>query len=321
MTLTISKVAKVLAGQAFWISFGAIIATIPWTIAYSTWSHAIPAVLMAAVSAAIWGSAWFWAPFPNWRWRFVWFLASIPLALIVILYIVTIAGRWTQLSSMEKFNVERTAFLADPEGFPLLQKLAREQYGIEVVLANAYESWVSVIDTPSTASMLLGPGYCRLTMHRNSVLGGFNNYRTGQVDSSFLVQGVMMHEFAHCLDISRDMPAFDQKAIGTRSLAPEDAREVKNLEDHLKASQYLSTKLWREAVADIFVVGYWKLTAPEVADDLVDALRRKRTDEEGTLHATKCWIEHADLAPAPLSIAVLFEWADRLRTSGVSCLT
>ncbi|WP_177194556.1 hypothetical protein [Nitrosospira briensis] len=44
---------------------------------------------------------------------------------------------------------------------------------------------------------------------------------------------------------------------------------MKDLEDYLEAERHCTTGLWREAVADMFAVGYWKLTAPHAAEDLV----------------------------------------------------
>jgi hypothetical protein len=106
--------------------------------------------------------------------------------------------------------------------------------------------------------------------------------------------------------------------INPRSIAPMVAKEVNDLEAHLQASAHPSTQLWREAVADIFAVGYWKLTAPESVSDLVAMLSRKRSAAEGGRHGTNCWIDHADREVAPPSIATIFEWADRIRASA-SC--
>ncbi|MEO6824599.1 MAG: hypothetical protein ABI167_07735 [Nitrosospira sp.] len=237
--------------------------------------------------------------------------------LLVAWIFVVATVQMTQLWFIWRFDVERTIFLADPQGFPLLHKMAKEEYGIEVVLANARESFFSAIDfqTASPALMAIRAGHCRLTMHPEKVLHSYGS--VGEVDSKLLVQGTMMHEFAHCLDLARDGPIFGQEAVGTRSLAPEDAREVNDIKSYLDAETHFKTRLWREAVADIFAVGYWKLTVPEAAGDLVATLRRMRPSEKGSIHATRCWIDHADQTSAPTSIAALFEWADRLRTSAL----
>jgi hypothetical protein len=178
----------------------------------------------------------------------IYILGIVP---IITWFFVFCAEQYTQSWLIEQFNAERTALLADPQGFPMLQKVAREQYGIEVVLADRHESSVSRM---ASASMELQAGYSRLTMLRKTVLASYDRYRIGQEDSNLLVKGVMMHQFAHCLHVSRNMPAFDHKVIGTRSLAPVDARE--DLERYLEAKKSFKTRLWREAAADTFAVGY-----------------------------------------------------------------
>ncbi|SFN75988.1 hypothetical protein [Nitrosospira briensis] len=49
-------------------------------------------------------------------------------------------------------------------------------------------------------------GWMKPTVHQEKVLDSYDDYRIGQVDSNLLIQGMMMHEFAHCLDVSRDVP-------------------------------------------------------------------------------------------------------------------
>ena len=116
-----------------------------------------------------------------------------------------VVGLCVQWVSIEQFKADRSAFVADPQGFPMLRKLAREQYGVEVVLGDAEQSWASTtvnLPNASVASMALRPGYCHLSLHRANVLRGFEP--VGQVDPALWVQGVMLHEFAHCLDGARD---------------------------------------------------------------------------------------------------------------------
>ena len=246
------------------------------------------------------------------RHRWIWFL---------ILLIVFAGGSTWVFKRGQQINAERASFMADSQGFPWLKELAREQYKIGIVptetpdnLEFAPAALTYFLSAPA-AEMYISPGYCRLHMLPGKVLDSFN--AIGQVDHNIFVQGVMLHEFAHCLDVSRDMPTFDQKVIGTRSLAPTDATKVKDLESYLEAEKTDRTKLWREAVADTFVVGYWKLTEPEIARDLIATLRRKRAEEadSGPTHATMCWIDQAAGAAKPSSIAALFKWADELRTS------
>lgn len=228
-----------------------------------------------------------------------------------------IVGLVVQWASIEQFKADRSAFMADPQGFPMLRQLAREQYGVEVVLGDAEQSWASTtvnLPNASVASMALRPGYCHLSLHRSNVLRGFEP--VGQVDPALWVQGVMLHEFAHCLDGSRDTPAFGRRAVGARSVAPVDAPGVKDIEGLLEAGARPTTQLWREAVADIMAIGFWKLAAPGAAHDLVASLRQKRADaQQDSTHATMCWIDHANRAEPPTSTGTLFAWADHLRST------
>jgi hypothetical protein len=278
-------------------------------------------IVLTAGAGGLWASTRPWLDRRNdprqGRWERPIVIGACALMVPVLTYLIPLlVGLVIQRVSIEQFNADRAAFVADPQGFPLLRKLAREQYGLEVVLGDADQSWASTtvnLPNASVASMALRPGYCHLSMHRANVLRGFEP--VGHVDKGRWVQGVMMHEFAHCLDGSRDMPAFGQRTIGTRSLAPMDATNVQDIQGFLEAGTH-ATQLWREAVADTFAVGYWKLTAPADAGDLVASLRRKRTDAHlDTTHATMCWIDHAEKADLPASTADLFTWADRLRAS------
>ncbi|MFX7930401.1 hypothetical protein ABTK36_19790, partial [Acinetobacter baumannii] len=109
--------------------------------------------------------------------------------------------------------------------------LARKEYGVEVVLGNADQSWASTtvnLPNSSVASMALGPGYCQLNFHRGNILSGFEP--VGRVDPVMWVQGVMIHEFAHCLDMARDTPPFGERDVGVRSLAPADVGKNMSVE-------------------------------------------------------------------------------------------
>ncbi|MBS9446456.1 hypothetical protein [Xylella fastidiosa] len=244
------------------------------------------------------------------------FVAVCAIFIPLVIYEITEAvGLMVQQVSIKQFNADRSAFMTDPQGFPMLHKLAREQYGVEVVLGDAEDSWAYTtlrLPNASAASMGTRSGYCVLNFNKSNVLGGFKS--AGQVDPVMWVQGVMMHEFAHCLDGSRDMPTFGQKAVGVRSVAPSDTPNVKDIQSLVEASTRPTTQLWRESVADIMAVGFWKLAAPNAAHELAAELRQKRADaKHDTTHATMCWIDFANQATPPSSTGELFEWADKLR--------
>lgn len=257
------------------------------------------------------------------RWVHRIFIAIIAVAVsIVVAPVTNLVGLGMQQLSLRQFKVERDAFLADPQGFPVLHKLAREQYGVEVVLGDAEESWASTtVDLPnsSVALMNLGPGYCHLSLSRSSVMRRFGP--VPGVAPALWVQGVMLHELAHCLDISRDTPAYGERAVTTRSIAPVDAGGLQTIEGFVEAHARPATQLWREAVADIMTVGFWRLAAPGAASDLTANLRRHRAEAvHDKEHATMCWIDFASQAAAPSSTAALFAWADRLRSQAPCAL-
>jgi hypothetical protein len=126
----------------------------------------------------------------------------------------------------------------------------------------------------------------------------------------------MMHELAHCLDQRRDLPAFESGSVQVHSIAPVDAAKVEDIETFFVAIKKRSTGLWREALGDIFVVGFWRLTAPAEAEKLARHLqqfRSARTDDP--THATTCWIEYAILSNPPISARELLAWADDRRST------
>lgn len=281
--------------------------------------------LLAAILGALWASAQRWSdqrcePRQGRLQRRLLIAGCMALAPFLVYYIPAGLSSTLQSMSIKQFRADRAAFMTDPQGFALLRKLASEHYGVDVVLGDIELSWaLTTVNVPgaSVASMLLQPGYCQLNMHRANLLRSSD--LGDPLNNNRWVQGVMMHEFAHCLDGSRDMPAFfGQKSLGTRSLAPADAPEAKDLDSFLEASSHEATQLWREAVADIFTIGFWKLTTPPaITGELVSRLQRKRgtSAAHDPWHATGCWLQYANDAAAPATTAEIFEWADRLRAS------
>lgn len=227
-------------------------------------------------------------------------------------------------NSVSAFRADRERFLADPKGFPMLQQFAKSYYGIDVVLGDVDESWASTsvrLPGASIASMMLVSGYCRMSMYRGHLAENFPP--APNVDMVSWSHGVMMHEFAHCLDEYRDLPGGTAKPAGTLSLAPSDAKGVNTIATYLKATEAHSTVLWREALADVFAVGYWRLTVvPSEAAKMIASLRAIRVGRAGedAVHGTACWIDRAAKAPMPASYQELLRWADALRSSATCSL-
>ncbi|EOV4287830.1 hypothetical protein ACONYW_001972 [Escherichia coli] len=236
---------------------------------------------------------------------------SIALIPVLTYAIALMSGIVLERVSSERYIAARASFVADPEGFPFIKRFASEHYGTHVVLSAAVSGWnTNTIALPHSipALMYVGPGYCNLVLNPANVLKGF----TGQ-DARSWVRGVMVHELAHCLDVSRDMPSFTGRNIGTRSLAPSETVKTVTLERHLEAASRLPTQIWREALADSFTVGFWRMTEPKAAELIAD-LQEKRASGDAA-HSTNCWIEQAAQASLPSSMPDLLPWADTIRES------
>jgi hypothetical protein len=287
-----------------------------------------PGVLLAGVAAlcaalgAAWASSRPWLcrrddpAQPKWL-RPTVICASAALVPMGTISLALLVGDGMQALSIKRYEADRASFSTDARGFPLLQRFARDVYGIDVVLRDAGESWASTslaIPGASPASMTVAPSVCLLALNRAVLLK--DPARPQKVDPTSWVQGVMFHEFAHCLDEVRDIRSAGDRTLGTGSLAPRDAKGASSALDFYQASLRPSTQLWREAVADVVAIGYWRLTAAGDADALAEALGRKRADNERDVaHSTSCWIAHARNAPPPDSLAGLFDWAVALRSS------
>lgn len=223
--------------------------------------------------------------------------------------------------SQSNFQQERIRLNNDPQGFSALRIFARDNYSVEVVLGDVQSGWADTeLSVPggSVASMSLQSGYCQMNMNRARVQREFGPSQ--QSDAVLWTQGVMMHELAHCLDTRRDMPGFNGSPPATFALAPSEAASgVIDAQTYIAAGRKGSTMLWREALSDIFAVGYWRLsTSSERAERLTLRLRAKRAEAAGSdkAHATMCWIDQAAQAPLPGSYKALLSWADQLRATG-----
>jgi hypothetical protein len=306
------------AVPALWTCLIAIISFLAWSLSQSMVTIGAVMCLCAAVGG-VWGWRQHWLdPAGNvnagWQ-RPLFSLACAAIGIVFALELPTLTGELMQAQSMHAFNVDRAAVLRDPKAFPFLKKFARENFDVDVVLGTAAHSWATTslaLPGSSVASMHLGYGYCQLNLQRDNVLARFG---TGDsVDKTLWIQGVMMHEFGHCLDLRRDMSDVTQHKVKTYSIAPVDAGQVKDLDTYLEATEKASTQLWREALADTFAIGFWRLAAPQEAGKLTAALEHTRSaSKDDTTHSTSCWIKFAAAASAPQSPGHLLQWADTQR--------
>lgn len=252
----------------------------------------------------------------------IWAYAAYVLVAVFVASSVT--SEIMQARSQFRFNEARKLLNDDPRGFPMLRAFARENYGVEVVLGDRDSGWAQTemqIPGASVATMSLGSGYCEMNMNRQRIMREFGPVQAN--DPTLWIQGVMMHEFAHCLDAYRDMPSFNGRPPSTFALSPADAGDVTDARTYIAATRKGSTVLWREALGDIFAIGFWRLAAsPGQADLLAARLRAKRAEDAGTDkgHATMCWIDMAVRASLPASNKDLLRWADEIRSSS-ACST
>jgi hypothetical protein len=229
-------------------------------------------------------------------------------------------GLGTEYYSKKHFAALRDAFEKDPNGFPIMNQFAKTNFDVDLILGSdeASWAWTTTLLLPrssSPASVTVDSGYCTLNFNSENVLSLMPN--TDIEDQNYWLRGVVVHELGHCLDVSRDHPKVGDHKVTTHSIAPSDAKNVSEVRTFVAASEQASTKKWREAVADIFAVGYWRVTAPSQSDRLVSSLRKFRKDgaEGDRVHDTTCWIDYAAEAEAPVSAKDLFIWADRLRSA------
>lgn len=225
--------------------------------------------------------------------------------------------RFAHDSSIKAFKAQREEYKSASSGFPFLIKLA-EQYHVHLDLADADSAWAATtMKSPyeSPASVETYSGYCSVNMNTMVLNRTFGPGR--KLNGRAWVEGVQVHELGHCLDIRRDVPAGAAITSSLHSVPPDRASKVVTVADYLEVNRADETKLWHEAVADVFAVGYWRLKYPNDSAALAAHLRTLRVDGalEDPIHATACWIDKAAATPLdPRSpIADLFTWADAVR--------
>lgn len=251
------------------------------------------------------------------RWIMTLFAGFV--SLVVVWGVAAVMSTMLESRSQRDFASDQKAFMANTKGYALLRKFASTYYDVDVVLGNMEESWSrTTIGQPqaSPASMELGPGYCFMSFNPENTL--ISIPPPAGADKALWIQGVMMHEFGHCLDNKRDMPAFGQHTVQVHALAPRAAQGVTDIPGYVEAERKDSTQLWREAVADTFAVGYWRITADRpTARLLTQGLADFRQNHAGSdpTHSTVCWIKAAWQRSPPKSYSDLFAWADESRSA------
>ncbi len=218
---------------------------------------------------------------------------------------------------------ELAAFKADKvDGYPAFKAAALRDFNIAVTLADEQQTWLKTLladsGSASPASVDQGPGFCELSYLPSSLQKSFPIEDPAL--RKYWVKGVLTHELGHCVDAQRDFvtASSDHKASAF-SIAPAAQSSVKDVFGYAAASARSDTKLWKEAFADVFAIGWWKLAAPAGQwKPLSDAMLAKRLDAQtrDKDHATSCWIRIAQRTAQPSSMAGLPAWADAIRSDG-----
>lgn len=214
------------------------------------------------------------------------------------------------------FDKEVSKFKEDPEGFKFLKNYAKENYQVDMVLANSRSlGEISGLNLPTgmLAANFINNGYCELQIAPDNVRRVFN--AGDNIDQVLWGKGIVIHELGHCLDLRRDLPAFGKSGIHSFSIAPKYSESVRDIDSYIEATQKQETVLWREAFSDIFAVGFWKLNAPQQAEAMSARLifLREKNLKSDKVHGTTCWIKEALHTPGPNSQEGLFDWADEVR--------
>lgn len=233
---------------------------------------------------------------------------------------------WIVASSVSLWHQEQLSSQALQEQslLKLAQTIAKNDYGLDLVRQDQRTSWLYTIfllrgSTP--AAMDYGPGFCELTVEKDNLLWMYFVKGIEDRDNDAWEKGMVIHELGHCVDVSRDLPPKNTQGWKTHSLAPMAERNRKSdVQGFIDASNDESSKKWREAFADVFAIGYWKLTTnADQESRLVKALLEKRRADKGSHHTT-CWIKVAQGESPPSDRKNLRQWADSIRAKS-QCLT
>jgi hypothetical protein len=227
-------------------------------------------------------------------------------------------GTFVDAASWWFHNRDLAKFEDDPQGFGFIRNLAKRDFGKLVLLNSPGASWANTMtlsQISSPASMSTDSGFCTLSISPAALRSRLQGRTDALRDLEF--KGVLVHELAHCLDLSRDLWKGPGQPSTANALPPSTVAGVHDLESYLMAGRSSpNTGLWREAFADVFLVGYWRLKQAESAAALTAGLRAKRAADGAAGdadHSTVCWIDAAMKAAPPDSLAELVEWADTAR--------
>jgi len=221
----------------------------------------------------------------------------------------------------KKWVEQRDLFVRDVHGFPELQRIGRDVYGLELELGDVEDSYWSTTRAAPGASvglMTIYPGYCQMGLWPTGIAREYAPLPGDRaLPASQVLFAVAVHELGHCVDLARDQSSFRDGHVGTASFSPRDRIAVTDVHSYNAVERRPATKLWREVYADLFSVGYAKLVWPADAAVFERLLIAKRSSNAkfDPVHASSCWLRAAVAVAAPRDLASLPAWADDLRST------
>lgn len=135
------------------------------------------------------------------------------------------------------------------------------------------------------------------------------------------MQWVLMHELAHCLDNKQDINPNTGEIIHQYAIAPQERKTSLDFTEYQKAEDSKASTVWKEAFADIFATGFWRLNNPTDYQKLYENILEKRTIDDSifstgdTDHDTTCWITYSNTQPAPEKMSDLVNWENTIRST------
>ena len=215
---------------------------------------------------------------------------------------------------------DRDAYEKAPDGFRPLQALAKDQYGLLLELAHDDDAFLKTTQASpgsSSAEVELQPGFCLMSVWPTGVARSFLADSRSGLSEGVLLRLITLHELGHCVDMSRDAASFTDPHVSTKSVAPIDVSRVHDVASLYEVGRGTPTRQWREVYADLFAIGYARVTYPALAPAFERYLSggRAATADIDPVHATTCWIEAAKPSPGPSGITDLARWADQQRAS------
>ena len=227
---------------------------------------------------------------------------------------VGVAPMIVRYYSVQQYQVELSSYKQDPDGFAYIKALAKNNFGVNLILADANIGWMDTqfeSPTRSPASVNVGPGFCEMRLFPSGVesQGVGNKY-----ELAAWLRGVQVHEIGHCIDMQRDFTSDNDLVESPKSMPPLKSGERATIE--LWASP--AAKQWREAYSDVLAMGYWKLVYPKIFDKLYGQMLKKRqiglgVNHPDLTHDTACWISWGAKNGFPDSVKDLPKWAEQIR--------